>query len=579
MVGPHDAKECISGDTKSHASATSSLVEDLSDIKFVEKGHNNATEKIETKVKKPGHNVSEFFRSLQSDYGIRFLILTSLVAHWLKGFCRAQSQHSIRYLLQLWGVPGPQLDTYQSIADLPWSLKPLIAILSDMFPIFGFKKIPYVTIATGFGISGLCVTSFLSPTSTPVQAPVIGLFLANFCWMTADILIEGLAARRMAEHPESGPNFVMFISIGQQVTFLLSSVISGMVFEKCEDGPQLNISLCLVPTILSLYPMLANFGGETRIRSCREARINQWRNQKTIILISITSGILCLLYALVGIMVHDTTVIFSFCLFILFTLNSLTWASFTPAVGRLVLFLGIVSATNLSISGPAQYFYTDTVAQYPEGPHLEPWFFVTVCGIVGSVVAIIASCIYALFKQAKYRFVYIAIILLNATLSAPNSFLFSRLNLKWGIPDHWFVATDTAFQTAVQALFYAPALLLLSRVSPDQMESSMFAILAANSNLASTISGPISGFICQLFGITPDGSANESSKFENMWKANILMSCIKLTPLAFVWLLPNISMCESLDNVRSAVTRNSPINRFFAYRMSRRRDMCSTIQP
>jgi hypothetical protein len=224
----------------------------------------------------------------------------------------------------------------------------------------------------------------------------------------------------------------------------------------------------------------------------------------------------------------------------------------------------------MSISGPAQYFYTDSESQYPEGPHFEPWFFVTVCGIVGALVAIIASCAFVYLKHAKYRSLYVAIIMMNAIMSAPNSILFSRLNVKWGISDYWFVTLDTAFQTGIQAMFYSPGLLLLSRVSPDQLESSMFAILAANTNLASTITGPISGFISQQFGITPDGSYNESHKFENMWKANILMSLIKLIPLAFVWLLPNIKLSEPLDNVRIDVSRDSPLNRLFALRRNRR---------
>lgn len=514
---------------------------------------------------------ADFFRSLNADYGIKFLILTSLTSHWLKGFCRSQFQQSIRFLLQLWGVPGPQLDTYQSIADVPWSMKPLIAIVSDMFPILGFKKIPYVVLATCLGLAGICVAAFLPAESTPVEAPVMGLFCANLCWMTADILVEGLFSRRMACQPKSGPNFVVYVTVGQHIACLISAVVSGLMLTKyIESGPQLNLALCLVPTTIYLYPIIANFGSEEKVVSGRATRLDLWNAQRAVVVLSIIIGCCSLLFALVGILLRGESPI-AFSIVLLIVLNFLIWASFSPAIGKMAVFLAIVSVTNLSIAGSAQYFYTDSEIQYPEGPHFEPMFFITVCGVVGAVVAIFAMIVFALFKNAKYRLVYLCLITLNAILSAPNSILFSRLNRIWGISDHVFVATDTALQTAIQTLFFAPAMLLLSRVCPDQLESSMYAILASNTNFAATISGPIGGFICESFGITPDGSLNESVKFENMWKANLLMAGLKLTPLAFLWLLPNCRMSDSLDSIRSTVSDKSPIKRLlFAYRANRR---------
>ena len=510
----------------------------------------------------PAAKLLEYFRVLRSDYGIRFLILISLTVHLLKGFCRAQSQQSVRFLLQEWSVPGPKVDTYTSVIDIPWSMKPLVAIVSDMFPLLGYKKMPYIGMATVIGLVGICIASFMSPDSVPVQVPVLGLFLGNFSWMTADILVEGLFARRMAEHPKSGPDFVVFISIGQQVAYLLSSVISGSMLENIyPNGAQWNVALCLIPTALALYPVFANYGGEERTEN--SSRKHLWSTQRVVVVLSFVTGFFSLLFAFAGVVI-DTRANFALCISILVLLNGLAWALFSPTIGNLVLFLGIVSGTNMSISGPAQYFYTDTVAQYPEGPHFTPYFYVTVCGIVGAVMAIFAMFIYAFFKTVRYRSVYIVLILLNAVLSAPNSILFSRINKTWGLSDHLFVGADTAIQTAIGALFFAPGLLLLARVCPDQVESSMFAILAANTNLAMTANGPISGYICESLGITPNGSLMETEKFKNMWIANLIMVGLKLVPLAFVFLLPKIKMTESLTGVRESVTTGSPYARLVA---------------
>jgi hypothetical protein len=512
--------------------------------------------------------IQAYFSRLDRNYGLRFLILCCMTTQLLKGFCRAQSSQSARFLVQLWNIPGPKIDTFTAISDIPWSMKPVVAVLSDLYPLFGFRKIPYITIGILLGISGLCLVSFIPPELSSIQVPIFGLFLANFCWMTADILVEGLFARRIATHPETGPDFILFVSIGQQVAYLFSSVISGAVLESgLPNNAQWNIAICLLPTAFTLYPVLANFGSEVRISSKSEShahRKEQWARQRVIILMSILTGSMSLIFAVAGLVLEPTSN-FILCVCLLVVLNLCSWAFFSAFIGKLVLFLSIVAATNVSISGPAHYFYTDSESQYPEGPHFGPYFFVTICGLVGAVTAIIATCLFAFFKGAKYRAVYMVLILLNGLLSAPNSLLFSRLNRVWGISDYVFVGTDTATQTAIAALFFAPGLLMLSRICPDQLESSMFAILAANTNFAITASGPISGFICDSFGITPDGSRNESQKFENMWIANILMVGLKLIPLLFIWMLPNISMTEPFDDVRESVTLGSPFSRFMIW--------------
>jgi len=502
----------------------------------------------------------KMMQKLSADYGVKLLIMISLCAHGMKGFCRLQYAQSARYLLQGSMVPGPRIDVYTSIMEVPWSMKPLIAICSDMFPICGYRKTPYIVITTVLGIAGLMLSACVNTSYVQIG----GLFLANFCWMTCDILVEGMYSRRMAEHPDSGPDLVVFISLGQQLTNVISSVVSGAVLQGMDgflglSGSQWNLSLCLLPTVLILAPALLGFLGEERIlaEDSKKQRRLTWKNQREIVFLSLLVGVGSLLFAVLG-MALEMDANFACSLSIFFILNFFTWAFLTPLVGRLVLFLAIAAVSNLSMGGVSHYFYTDDEKAYPEGPHFEPWFFVTVCGLVGSAACVLALVIYSKFRSAKYHIVFIVLIVLNAILSLPNSILFSRLNVNLGIPDKVFVGSDTALQTAMASLLFAPGFLLLSRACPETLESSMFAILASNTNLAASIAGPVSAYACTLFGITPDGSLNESEKFDNMWILNLLMAGIKLVPLLFLFLLPNVGMTDSLPGVRDAVTRNSP---------------------
>ena len=512
----------------------------------------------------------ETIRNLQSDYGVRLLIMISLCSHWCKGFCRQQYAQSIRYLLQAWMVPGPRLDVYTAIIDIPWSMKPIIAICSDTFPVLGYRKRPYMVVTSILCIFGLCASCFLPVSSIPVEVPVIGLFLSNFGWMTSDILVEGLYSRRMAERPKSGPDLVVFVSIGQQLTFVISSVISGLIIDRMDGvlgltGAQWNIATCLIPSVAILYPTIANYLGESKISSI-EAKCNRahvWKTQKEIVLLSGVVGSASLLFACVGI-VMDVNEHFAFCVSILCLMNLLCWGFFNPLVGKLAVFLALASVTNLSMAGPSHYFYTDNAEQYPAGPHFEPWFFVTVCGLVGAVTCIVALMIYAKFKTARYRVIYAVFVVINAAITLPNSILFSRKNIEWGISDYVFVGSDTALQTAISVLYFTPGFLLLSRICPDQLESSMFAILASNTNFAMTIAGPISGYMSVLFGITPSGAVDESAKFEKMWIGNLVVAAVKLVPLAFIFLIPNLRMTDRIEGVKECVTANSPYKKLMS---------------
>lgn len=498
-------------------------------------------------------------------FGIRFLVLVILVSHCCKGFCRAQYSQSIRYLLQSWMVPGPTIDAWTATIEAAWSMKPLVALCSDLFPLGGFRKMPYMAIATSLGLLGLGITSLVPDGLFPPQVSVVGLFLANFGWMTSDILVEGLFARRLASDPHIGPDFVIFISMGQQLAFLLSSVVSGQLLVHLDGahsltGAQWNLATCMVPSMLMLYPTLANFGGEPRVSpaEAREARRSTWMHQKEVVVLSLAAGGVSLAIACGGITL-DLGANVCVSVILLVVLTSLLWASFTPVVGRLVLFLTLASVCNVSIAGPAHYFYTDKADQFPGGPNLEPWFFVTVCGFAGAIAALVALGLYSKFSKSRYRIVYLVLIVLNGLLSAPNSIVFARLNRQWGISDYVFVGVDTALASAMAALLFTPGLLLLSRVCPDKLESSMFAILSSNMNLATTVSVPLSGLVCMLFGITPDGSVNEASKFGNLWIVNLVMVGIKLLPLSCIFLLPNLRMVDQVDGVRESVTEDSPI--------------------
>jgi hypothetical protein len=300
--------------------------------------------------------------------------------------------------------------------------------------------------------------------------------------------------------------------------------------------------------------VILNFIGDNKVTQ-KEAIENRKiivQTQKQTIILSVILGISSVVFGATSLLSSSPTVTFCICVGILIMSNILIYGYYKPLIGKLVIFLAIAAITNLAITGPAHYFYTDPPSVYPEGPNFQPWFLVTVCGIIGAIGSIIGSIIFGKYKMKSYTIVYIWLSIINSIITAPNSILFSRLNRQWGISDYVFVSSDTAIQSAMNMLLFMPGFLLLSRVCPERTESSTFAILASNTNFAINISLPISAFICgDLLGITPNGSVGDEKKFQNMWIANLIMCGIKLAPIGVVWLLPRIRMTDllPLENV------------------------------
>lgn len=486
------------------------------------------------------------FQRLRANYGIRFLILLSLCSHWTKGFCRVQILFSLRYFFQEWNISGPQLEVFASVVEIPWAMKPLIAVCSDLFPVLGLRKTPYMLSTSVVGLAGLCLASFVRSDAVPAEVPLAGLFFANIGWMTCNLLVDGISAQRIAAQPESGPDLIVFQSIGQQITFFVSMVISGVVIDRMQgigglSGAQWNISLCILPSALLLYPIFENYIGEARMQKIER----KWTCLVTASILvgsgSVGFAIACFLMKDLVVQVVVTSTIVGGVTFLCTRLEDFQ-------KGRIVAFLAFVSLfTNLSVSGPAHYFFTDSKTQYPDGPHFEPWFWLSICGFSGAIAGLLA--LLGLSRKAgecNYRFLFTVLLILGAAVSSSESLIFARITARWGIPDHAFVVVGTILSGAVGAMLSLPTSLLLSRLCPYE-ESMMFSILSSAVNLAQLLGGPVSALLCVAFKVTPDGGPyDESSKFENLWICNLVTSVLKVVPLVFIFMVPNITLKDPL---------------------------------
>ncbi|EEQ97121.1 conserved hypothetical protein [Perkinsus marinus ATCC 50983] len=242
-----------------------------------------------------------------------------------------------------------------------------------------------------------------------------------------------------------------------------------------------------------------------------------------------------------------------------------------PVIGKLMLFNAISQITIIAVGGPAIYFYTNDATMYPAGPHFSDVFYGSVLGTVGQLCSVLALLAFGKFmKSWKYRTVYFSMTAMLVIMQLGDPIIFSRLNVRIGIPDQVFAIGSTALVAAVSMIQFMPGFLILSHLCPKNMEATMFALLASLSNYAQNVTRPIAGFISQSLGVVPRGlpGVDESEQFDNLWIVSLILIGLSATSLFFLWLIPNARMNERImaDGDDTSATSGSLFERWMRSR-------------
>merc|ERR1719253_2247892 len=143
-------------------------------------------------------------------------------------------------------------------------------------------------------------------------------------------------------------------------------------------------------------------------------------------------------------------------------------------------------------------------------------------------------------------------------MQLPDIILFTRFNLKIGIPDHVFLLGASVAQGIIMQWQWMPQVVILSNLCPPGMEATMYALLAGSHNLGNTISANCGALLLQWLGVSPRGAVGESADFANLWKASaIAILCPLITILLLFWLIPDAKQNEGILRDADSATSGS----------------------
>mmetsp|Transcript_1183 Transcript_1183/g.2311 ORF Transcript_1183/g.2311 Transcript_1183/m.2311 type:complete len:563 (+) Transcript_1183:119-1807(+) len=472
-----------------------------------------------------------FLASLAEHFGVKLLILLFATQHLMKGFAASFVGPPTQYLLAAYKVDGPRLGIFSGVVSLPWAMKPIIGLMSDCFPIAGFNKGPYILFVSLMGISATLLVGIMPHDSMGVEKVVACLFIIQLQLSTSDLLSEAKYAEKMQKKPERGPDLMTYVWFGLTAGGLVATLLVGPCIAHL--GVKASYILVAVPLAVVVAPVALNYMEEKQATAEDIAAARQHMfAQKEACFLCLLMFVSTVALAILGTAYESVELNAAAAIFVGLVMAVSFTVVLKPLIAKVNLFFLLQTACSLNIGGATFYFYTDSVDQYPEGPHFTMEFYTSVLGVVGSLCSMAGIYTYQKYMTNwSYRSLLMATNVALSVLSFADVVMLSRLNIRMGVPDRAFVLGASVFQTLIAQWMWMPGVVLNSQLCPKGMEATMYALLAGCHNLGFTIASSCGALLLKWLNCAPSGQPGESSDFINLWKASALSTVLPLFTL------------------------------------------------
>lgn len=151
---------------------------------------------------------------------------------------------------------------------------------------------------------------------------------------------------------------------------------------------------------------------------------------------------------------------------------------------------------------------------------------------VGAVGSLLGVLLYQnVFKSHPFRQVLLWTQLLYGASGMLDLILVLHLNLRFGVPDYFFVIIDEAVSRMIGRLKWMPLLVLSSKLCPSGIEGTFFALLMSIDHVGMLSSSWAGGLLLHALNVT-------RTQFDNLWFAILIRSFLRILPIGLLFLVP-----------------------------------------
>jgi len=190
---------------------------------------------------------------------------------------------------------------------------------------------------------------------------------------------------------------------------------------------------------------------------------------------------------------------------------------------------------------------TADAACLPDGPHFDYTYYITITGVVGSVVNFFGVILYQYFLSGwRFRSALIFTIVIGALAPMIDLIIVMRWNVKIGIPDKvFFLLGNAIFENLVGILQSIPFSSIFAKIAPPGMESAVFAYTVGIANFCGMVSNLLGSGVIKWSGMTTVG---DDCNFDALPNLIVIFSILipTLVGIPATFLIPNVLQTENM---------------------------------
>ena len=409
-----------------------------------------------------------------------FAILTVYFVQGILGLSRLAVSFFLKDEL---GLSPAEVSALFGIVVLPWVIKPVFGFFSDGFPIFGYRRRPYLILS---GILGALAWVGMATVVHSSWAAVTAILLSSLSVAVSDVIVDSLVVERARAESQAEAGSLQSICWGASAFGgLITAYFSGFLLEHFTTRTVFWITATF-PLIVSGVAWLISESPVEKTDENEDGKNNNFEDVKQ-------------------------------------QVKLLRQAITQKAIWLPTAFLFIWQATPGSESA---FFYFTT-----NELHFQPEFLGRV-RLVTSIAALVGIWIFQRFlKSVPFRVIFAWSTVLSAILGLTTLLLVTHANRALGIDDHWFSLGDSLILTVMGQIAYMPVLVLAARICPPGVEATLFALLMSITNLAGLVSHETGAVLMHYLGVT-------ENNFDKLWLLVTITNLSTLLPLPFINWLP-----------------------------------------
>ena len=346
-------------------------------------------------------------------------------------------------------VSPAQMAAIFGVVAIPWCLKPVYGFISDSYPIFGYRRRPYM-IGFAYLASYMWILLPFVPHDEFVITLVMTVSSGSMCF--ADVMADSLLVEAARQEKDLDKGIVQSHAWMMRFTGgLLASGLGALAYDYLGSTRVFLLNSLIPVSVAYVAVCIPDHASNKKV---------QWRD----------------------------------------TGRKLWSAIRQPSIYRPALFIFLICVTP-GYGGAMTFFYERELGFTPDE-------FGTL-DIMGFLVQIFGTYVYKRFLR-RVPFIKVFGWAMFASFLLENTLLLLVLhvNRDIGIPDYVFAFAERVVLTLISQFITMPMVVLGAQVCPVGVEGTLYALLMSVTNFGGVISSEWGSLFTQMFGVTSTNFTN-----------------------------------------------------------------------